>query len=126
MNLADLVTDGVAKVGQSFFPAEVQVDSVGMTGCRFMLINNPAGGWVAGVWTPNPVGGAPVTGLVEQVAAVIAYTPQKIHLQLTDGRQVVITPGRGCGSCGGGGSLRNYNPFGFAVNLARIPGPEAA
>lgn len=124
MNLASLVVDGIARVGQSLFPTEVQIDSMGATGCRFMLIDDLAGGWVAGVWTPNSVGGEPLQLLLEPVSTVAAYTPSMIHLVLADGRQVVIKPGRGCGSCGGGAGLRTYNPFGFAVNLTRVPGPQ--
>ena len=124
IQLDSLVTDGVAKVGQSLFPTEVQIDSMGATGCRFMLIDDLAGGWIAGVWQANPVGGVPIQILLAKVDTIPAYTPGKIHLVLDDGRQVVITPGRGCGSCGGAGALRNYNPFGFAVNLARVPGPQ--
>lgn len=122
IQLESLVSDGVARVGQSLFPTEVQIDSMGATGCRFMLIDDGAG-WVVGVWQANPVGGVPIQILADKVATILTYTPGKIHLVLEDGRQVVVTPGRGCGSCGGAGALRNYNPFGFAVNLARVPGP---
>lgn len=124
MNLESLVIDGVAKVGQSLFPTEVQIESMGMTGCRFMLIDDLAGGWVAGVWQANPVGGLPVQVMLNAVSAITEYKPAQIAFTLADGRHVVIRPGRGCGSCGGAAGLRQYNPFGFAVSLARVPGPE--
>lgn len=125
MHIDTLAIDGIAKVGQSLFPTEVQIESLGMTGCRFMLIDNPDGsGWVAGVWQASQVGGVPVQTLLEPVAAITQYQPGQIAFTLADGRHVLIRPGRGCSSCGGAAGLRQYNPFGFAVNLARVPGPD--
>lgn len=119
-----LHTDGVARIATSIYPAQLQIDSMGATGNRILIIEDPAGGWLLGAWKANPAGGEPIQIVLEHITDFNKYVPRMIDVTLKDGRRALITPDRGC-ACGGG-NIRNYNPFGAAVNLARVPAPDTA
>lgn len=120
-DISTLATDGVARIGVSLFPANVQVDSNGASAARFLLIATDDGGWVAGAWTSNPAGGDPICMVLQRVATITKYSGSLISIALDSGSQMLITPSSACGGCGN--TLRNYNPFGVATTLAGVPGP---
>jgi hypothetical protein len=122
-DLSTLVTDGVARIGVSLYPANATLGSNGVTAARFLLIANPEGGWVAGAWTSNNRGADPDCMVLENVTSIDTYTGRLITLTLESGQQLAITPSSAC-ACGS--RLRSYNPFGNAVTLAHGPTPKAA
>jgi hypothetical protein len=119
-DLSTAVTDGVARVANSLFPTNVNIDSQGYGACRFMLIAGPDG-WVAGAWRANPAGGEPLTVVLEPVSRLVAYESRIIDVILVDGRRVQITSDKGCGC--GGSKVRMFNPFGQGINIGQVPAP---
>ncbi|QEM41540.1 hypothetical protein SEA_FORZA_71 [Gordonia phage Forza] len=117
MELADFIEDGQVQVAASVFPVSLQINDVGRSPVRFMLLKHPSGDWWAAAWGSS-TGAQPAQVLWGKVARVNRIDIYLIDIELEDGKRVLSSPSSG-GCCGN--RLRSWNPFDTQALLVHAP-----